>query len=95
MKKVLRLLSRLLLALPALILQILWWLLIFRWWNAYYNYLIAGSYVFSILVIIYIINIREESNYKILWIIIVSLLPFFWTWVYVSSGNRRTSKPIL
>lgn len=95
MKKILRLLSRLLLVLPALVLQVLWWLLIFRWWNTYYNYLIAFSYVFSILVIIYIINRREESNYKILWIIVVSLLPFFGTWLYVSSGNRRTSKPIL
>ena len=85
MKKILRLLSRLLLVLPALALQILWWLLIFRWLNTYYNYLITFSYAFSVLVIIYIINRREESNYKILWIIVVSLLPFFGTWLYVSS----------
>ena len=46
----------------------------------------------DIIVMIYIVNSRANSAYKISWLFIVGLLPFFGTVLYLMFGNKNTTK---
>lgn len=94
MKKFLRLLFRGLVLLPAIILQVLYYVLIFNWLKDFAVFIKIMMAIAQTTSIIYIINKREESNYKVLWCLIILSLPFIGVWLYLVAGNHRTSKPI-
>lgn len=94
MKRILRVLSRLILILPAVILQFFWYALLFHWLKDYVLYLLIASIFYEALAIIYILNKKESTNYKVVWIVILVLFPIFGTWIYILGGNHRSSKPI-
>ena len=95
MKKFLRLFSRLVLIIPAVILQILWFFVMLIGIGIFSQYINIITLVLQIIIVLDILNQRGESKYRLLWIIIVLSLPLFGIWLYLLSGNRRTSKPII
>ena len=95
MKKLLRLISRFLLIIPAIVLQILWYLFLLVWLSNFSEYINIVTLVFQVIIVLDILNQRGESKYRLLWIIIVLALPIFGIWIYFLGGNRRTSKPII
>lgn len=94
MKKFSRLLLRFVIILPSIVIQVLWFWLLFTWLAPYKTILKTLLFIYEIGAIIYIINKREESNYKLLWAIIILVIPFVGTWLYMIMGNHRTVKPI-
>lgn len=95
MKKILRLLTRAILVLPALALQVLWYILLITWLDSYSHYIHAFMLIAETLVVLDILSQRGELKYRLLWIIVVLLFPVLGIWLYFLSGNRRSSKPIL
>ena len=90
MKKIL---GRLIIVAPAIIIQILWM-------NFLYNKLNNSALVtvlltiLAFLFVIYIINKRDETSYKILWLITILTAPVFGTILYLIIGNKKTTKPL-
>ena len=90
MKKIL---GRLIIIAPAVIIQILWM-------NFLYNQLNNSALVtllltiLAFLFVIYIINKRDETSYKILWLITILTAPVFGTILYLIIGNKKTTKPL-
>ena len=90
MKKIL---GRLIIVAPAVIIQILWM-------NFLYNKLNNSALVtllltiLAFLFVIYIINKRDETSYKILWLITILTAPVFGTILYLIIGNKKTTKPL-
>ncbi len=66
-----------------LILQFLLLLSVFRWMSEYSKILMEGSTAFSIIVIVFIINSRMSSSYKLSWAIVVAALPVMGTLLYL------------
>lgn len=94
MKKFLRISIRFLMLLPAIAIQVLYYFLVFSWLKDF-SFAIKTILIFyEVFAIIYIINKRSESNYKILWVIIILLFPFIGTYTYLIAGNNKTAKPI-
>lgn len=48
----------------------------------------------AFLFILYIVSIREESAYKMLWLLVILVPPFLSTVLYLLFGNRRTGRKL-
>lgn len=48
--------------------------------------------VLSLLVVLYIVGKEDNSSYKIVWIILILLLPFFGGILYLFAGNKKPAK---
>lgn len=94
MKQILRILNRLILVLPALVLQGFWYYIIFVFASRFSFYLTFATNIISFLVVLFIVNHRGEPNYRIIWLIIILSLPVIGCWLYILFGNRRSSKGI-
>ncbi len=87
MKKIL---GRLLVIIPVVILQIFWFGLIFLILNEFSDILMIILQVLSVLFSLYIISKRDESTYKVLWLIVIMGLPFLGAFLYLLFGNKAT-----
>ena len=91
MNKVIR---RIFTVLPAVLLQALWLLILFRWlapWAALIN---LGLSLLSFLFVLYLITKRDEGTYKILWLLVILTFPLPGAALYLVFGNKRTTKPL-
>ena len=96
MKKVF---GRILIVLPAIALEVAWYVLIVM----FLNRLLGGhlgevlQLLFSVLAIIFIailISKRDESSYKILWVMIIAAFPVVGAMLYFFLGNKSTGKKL-
>ncbi len=91
MKKILR---RALTVVPAVILQVLVYLLLFTWlkpWAAAIN-IIFG--VLALILVLYLMTKRDESTYRILWLVLVLTFPLAGALLYLILGNKHSMAPI-
>lgn len=89
-----KILNRILIVIPAVALQALWLLLLTKW-LAPYSALIASllSIVAVFLVLVIVIK-RDESTYKLLWLLVILTIPLVGALLYLCFGNKRTAKPL-
>ena len=96
MKKIL---GRILIVVPAIFLQITWSFLILRLLND----LLSGhledilEITFSILAIIFVtwlVSKRDESSYKLLWVMTIVSMPILGSILYFWVGNKQTGKKL-
>lgn len=86
--------SRLIITFIAIIFQFFW---IYTFINIlavdgiWINMILRGL---AFLFVLYVASQRNESSYKILWLIIILTLPVFGTIMYICWGDKRTSKPL-
>lgn len=87
--------GRLVIVIPAIVLQILWYLLAI----IILNELLAGylddilNFVFTVLAVFFvtaIVSKRDESSYKLLWVIIIVGFPVLGAMLYLMMGNKKT-----
>ena len=90
MKKIL---GRLIIVAPAVIIQILWMNLLYNQLNNSAPVTLLLT-ILAFLFVIYIINKRDETSYKILWLITILTAPVFGTILYLIIGNKKTTKPL-
>ncbi len=90
-----KVLARLLMLIPAVALQLLWYILLFSLLINFAIYLQIILLALKILILLFIVNNRDESNYKTMWIIVIMIFPFIGTWMYLASGNKRAARIVV
>ncbi len=91
MNKILR---RIFTVIPAVLLQVLWLYILFGWlapWAPLIGFLLS---VLSFLFVLYLLTKREESTYKVLWLLVILTFPLPGALLYLIFGNKRTTKPL-
>lgn len=89
-----RIVRRIFTVLPAVLLQAVWLYLLFRWlapWSAVLNTVLS---VLALFLVLYLIMKREESTYKILWLLVILPFPLPGALLYLLFGNKRTTGPL-
>lgn len=96
MKKIL---GRLLIVIPAVALQIFWYYLLFGGLER----LIGGHLsdvvnsllkILAILIVLGLVSKRDESAYKILWILVILIIPILGGLMYIFLGNKHTGSAL-
>ena len=86
--------SRLIITFIAVIFQFFWIYQIANWLAPYSFLINLILRVLAFLFVLYVASQRNESSYKILWLIIILTLPVFGTIMYIFWGDKKTSKPL-
>lgn len=89
-----KIVSRVLAVIPAAAIQALWILLLTKWLSPYAALISLGLSILAFLLVLYIIIKRDESTYKILWLLVILTLPVPGTLLYLLFGNKRTARPL-
>ena len=74
--------------------QALWILLLVKWLSAYAAYITLALSVAAVLLVLFIIIKRDETAYKILWLLVILTVPVAGALLYLLFGNRRTARPL-
>ena len=69
--------SRLGLILVLLLLQVVLLFAIFRWFEAFLPHIYGGTIIFSLCMVLYLLNSQFDPTAKITWLIVIMLLPVF------------------
>ena len=91
MKKVL---NRIILIFPAILFKILWYLVLLTIVKDYIPLFVQILSIISVILVLYIVCKREESSYKIIWLILILVFPIFGAWLYLQAGNKSATKHI-
>ncbi len=96
MKKIL---GRVLLVVPAIALQVVWYVLLLGGLNTAMGGHLVNiiEIIFTILAILFVLTLiskRDESSYKILWVVIILLFPVLGALLYAFLGNKITGKSL-
>ncbi len=91
MKKILQ---RVIAIIPAVCLQILWYVFLIQWLRPYAAVMNIGLSLLSVIFVLFIMSVRQESTYKTLWLLIILGLPITGTVMYLFFGNKHTTRPL-
>ena len=86
--------QRVLGVIPAVLFQILWLTVLFRWLSKYATLLNLILTLLAFLYVLYIISSRNESTYKTLWLLVILCFPVAGTIMYLCFGNKRAANPL-
>lgn len=89
-----KMLRRVLTVIPAAAVQALWILLLVKWLSPYAAYITLVLSVAAVLLVLFIIIKRDETAYKILWLLVILTVPVAGALLYLLFGNRRTARPL-
>lgn len=89
-----KMLRRVLTVIPAAAVQALWILLLVKWLSPYAAYITLALSVAAVLLVLFIIIKRDETAYKILWLLVILTVPVVGVLLYLLFGNRRTARPL-
>ena len=89
-----KMLRRVLTVIPAAVVQALWILLLVKWLSPYAAYITLALSAAAVLLVLFIIIKRDETAYKILWLLVILTVPVAGALLYLLFGNRRTARPL-
>lgn len=89
--------GRIVIVLPAVALQVLWYLLVLGLLdNLFHEYLWNGlNALLSIMAVAFVTGLvakRDESTYKLLWVMVIVAMPILGALLYFLLGNKNTGK---
>ena len=96
MKKII---GRVIIVIPAIAIQVLWYYLAIF----YLNKIMQGhlgdvlNVMFTVLAVIFVTSLvakRDESSYKLLWVLVIVALPILGAMLYFTLGNKHTGKKL-
>ena len=92
-----KLVGRIIAVIPALGIQIAWYVLLFRFFDSVLQQHLMDlvNVIFSILAVLFVIALiskRDESSYKLLWAIVIVSMPILGAILYLFLGNKNTGK---
>lgn len=90
--------SRFAITIVLLLLQVFFLVAVFLWLGKYGTYIMSGMTILSLLVMIYIINSKDDPSYKLAWIIPITLFPILGTFFYLyvrTDWGTKTSRALL
>ncbi|MDO4620243.1 MAG: phospholipase D-like domain-containing protein [Lachnospiraceae bacterium] len=85
MKKVLK---RVISVFPALLFQVLWYMILLRWLSQWATQITLVLTLLSVIFILYIVTKEDDGTYKILWILVIMGAPVLGAILYLSFGNK-------
>ena len=96
MKKIL---GRIMIVIPAITMQVLWYFAMFGLLNSlFHGYLWnAINALLSILAVVFVTGLvakRDESSYKLLWVMLIVAMPILGAFLYFVLGNKNTGKKL-
>ena len=89
-----KIMRRVLIVVPAVALQVLWHVLLVKWLAPYAPLLVSLLSVAAVFMVLFIVIKRDESTYKLLWLLIILTMPLVGALLYLLFGNKRTAKPL-
>lgn len=89
-----KILNRILIVIPAVALQALWLLLLTKWLAPYSALIASLLSIVAVFLVLFIVIKRDESTYKLLWLLAILTIPLVGTLLYLCFGNKRTAKPL-
>ena len=89
-----RILTRVLVAVPAVALQLAWLLLLASWLAPWAALIGLALSVLALLFVLYLITKQEEPTYKILWLLVILSFPLPGAFLYLMFGDKRTTRPL-
>lgn len=89
-----RVFARIIQLIPALILQVLWYLLMLGIFKDLAGLLEIILSILAFLFTLYIITKRDEGSYKILWLLVMISQPILGAILYLFIGNKNTGKKL-
>lgn len=89
-----KIMRRVLIVIPAVALQVLWHVLLVKWLSPYAPLIVSLVSVAAVFMVLFIVIKRDESTYKLLWLLIILTMPLVGALLYLFFGNKRTAKPL-
>ena len=89
-----KIIKHILSVLPAVLLQALWLYVLFAWLAPWAPAINLALSILACLFVLYLITKREESTYKILWLLVILTFPLAGALLYLIFGNKRTTRPL-
>lgn len=89
-----KIMRRVLVVVPAVALQVLWHVLLVKWLSPYAPLIVSLVSVAAVFMVLFIVIKRDESTYKLLWLLIILTMPLVGALLYLFFGNKRTAKPL-
>ena len=89
-----KIMRRVLIVVPAVALQVLWHVLLVKWLAPYAPLIVSLLSVAAVFMVLFIVIKRDESTYKLLWLLIILTMPLVGALLYLFFGNQRTAKPL-
>lgn len=89
-----KILNRVLIVIPAAAVQVLWYVLLTKLLAPYATLIAALLSVVAIFLVLFIMIKRDESTYKLLWLMVILTMPLVGTLLYLFFGNKRTARPL-
>lgn len=89
-----KILNRILIVIPAVALQALWLLLLTKWLAPYSALIASLLSIVAVFLVLFIVIKRDESTYKLLWLLVILTIPLVGTLLYLCFGNKRAAKPL-
>ncbi|MCM1190284.1 MAG: cardiolipin synthase [bacterium] len=90
--------SRMGIMLALLVVQVMFIFSVFRWFGEFLPHIIGGTALFTVIMVMYLLNSRMDPTAKITWLVVIMLLPvfgalFYW---YIRSdvGHKAMKKRI-
>lgn len=74
--------------------QVLWHVLLVKWLAPYAPLIVSLLSVAAVFMVLFIVIKRDESTYKLLWLLIILTMPLVGALLYLFFGNKRTAKPL-
>jgi len=87
--------GRIIVIIPAVLMQCFWYIMLLGLLKDYVNVLTIILTVLSVLFVLYLISKRDESSYKILWLLIILVQPILGAILYIFLGNKKSSRPLM
>ncbi len=84
--------SRIVAALPAVILQLLIIFSIAKWLEPFATLIYSTLSVLSAFFVLYLISKRDEGAYRMLWLLVICISPLPGALMYLFYGNKRTGR---
>ncbi|MGN1404803.1 MAG: cardiolipin synthase [Erysipelotrichaceae bacterium] len=89
-----KMLRRILLAIPAIVLQIVWFVVLTKWLSPYATLISIVVEIFAFVFVMYLMVAITEGTYKILWLMVILAFPVTGAILYLFFGNKRSGKPL-
>lgn len=89
-----KLTKRIISVIPAVLLQVLWYVILFKWLAPWAIYINTALSILAFFFVLYLITKQDEVSYKILWLLIILTFPLLGALLYLCFGNKRTARPL-
>ena len=89
-----KIIRRVLTIIPVAALQVLWYLLPMKWLAPYAPVIASLLSAAAFFLVLFIVIKRDESAYKLLWLLVILTMPLVGTVLYLFFGNKRTARPL-